>query len=256
MNIEQMNNNTKSNNNGFTLVEIIVVIVILAIIAAIVVPVTLSIIDSSKNDNAKRVAKNIMNAVQTEFNQLAVNNEVWYSIENKIGIILNKDRKNRDTASFTYGRNEFKNGFIDISNTIPVDNIMNKVENADEIEILYVGAGNAYRYEYLTGENDKPSDRKKMYMAYAIVFKLKDDDNIYFYDGKEVSTKWPFSTPGYSDNDFKNDSNKDDSVGQNFYLNSDPDTQLQLYSLRPINNVNCGNEYWKKFILPKVRKAQ
>ncbi len=231
-------------NNGFTLVEIIVVLVVLAIVTAIVVPVTLSIIDNSRENDAKNAAKNIMNAVQSEFNQLAVDNEFWNSIQGKMAIILNKNRKNRDTELFA-DQNEFKSGFINISNTLPVDNIFNKIENPENIVTLYVGAGNANYYEL---ECENPNDRKKMYIAYVIAFQMKDDDNVYFYNGKEISTKWPFSTPGFGNNEVKNHN------GQKFQLLNN-DTRLQIYALRIDDGYEPDN-YWKSVVMPKVVSAQ
>jgi len=153
----------KKENMGFTLVEMIIVFVILAIVAAIVVPITLSFIDKSHESDVKMKAKNIMNSVQTEFNQLGVNNELWYSITQEMAIILNKDRKNYGNGFFSIEggndiKNEFKSGFINISETVPTDNIFKRMENPDEVVMLYVGAGNAYYYEY-TNEDD--SERKR-----------------------------------------------------------------------------------------------
>lgn len=245
---------------GFTLVEILVVLVVLAIVAAIAVPVTLSIIDSSRQNTAKTMAKDIMNSVQIEFNQLAVENELWYSITQEMAIILNKERKNYGTGFFSIEngkdiKNEFKSGFINISETVPTDNIFKRMENADDVAMLYVGAGNAYYYEY-TNEDD--SERKKMYMAYVIVFKLKDDDNIYFYNGKEVTTKWPFSTPSLNTSititDNENVKGRN-AYGQNFILENNNNTILQMYALRIDSNKRCDN-YWKDEIMPAVKSAQ
>jgi len=250
----------KKENMGFTLVEMIIVFVILAIVAAIVVPITLSFIDKSHESDVKMKAKNIMNSVQTEFNQLGVNNELWYSITQEMAIILNKDRKNYGNGFFSIEggndiKNEFKSGFINISETVPTDNIFKRMENPDEVVMLYVGAGNAYYYEY-TNEDD--SERKKMYMAYVIVFKLKDDDNIYFYDGKEVTTKWPFSTPSLNSSititDAENVKGRK-AYGQNFILNSNNNTILQMYALRIDADKRC-DYYWKEVIVPAVQSAQ
>jgi len=235
----------KQRNSGFTLVEVVIVVIIIAILAAIIVPITLGMINDSKEADAKLAAKEIMNAVQSEFNNLAANSELWYSISKEKGIILNKDRKNYGNG--LYGDNgsggvidEFKNGFININNTIPVQNIFKKIENADKIDSLYVGAGNAYKYYSL-------EEREKMYTAYVIIFQLKgDDEPVYFYDGKEISTKWPFSSPQIKDMATHD--------GQKFYLSDYNDVQLQLYALKITKSgVNC-DAYWRNTLMKLIEK--
>ncbi|MBR4341625.1 MAG: prepilin-type N-terminal cleavage/methylation domain-containing protein [Lachnospiraceae bacterium] len=230
-------------NKGFTLVEMMIVLVILAIVAAIAIPVTLGIIDSSRQDDSKNMAKYIMNAVQSEFNQLAVDGELWYAHKTgKMGIILNKDRKIDEDGNECLFENEkeFKDGFINISRTVPVKNIFNRIEKEEDIVSLYVAAGNVWYYEF---ENEDDSERSKMYKAYVIVFKLKDDDKIYFYNGKEVSEEWPFDAPSVKA-DVKN------KYGQEFTLKDG--TKLQLYALRLEDGYEC-NTYWKNVVLPAVR---
>ncbi len=232
-------------NKGFTLVEMIIVLVVLAILAAIIVPITLGIIDDSREAENKKIAKTIMNAVQTEFNELAANNELWYSISSKMGLPLNKDRKNygKDTYGTKPGTNtvvkEFKSGFINIGNTVPMDDAFKLIDGFENIYSLYIGAGNVY--EYYPSE-----DKHKMYKVYVVIYQLNDENgDIYFYDGKEVSKEWPFSTP---------DKNSNTLDGQNFVLKSDSSTKLQIYALKlGKEKVGC-DDYWRDVILKKVRE--
>lgn len=62
---EIIQNDTKENNRGFTLVELIVVLVILAILAAILVPALLGYIDRAKASQDLLNAKNLYTAAQT-----------------------------------------------------------------------------------------------------------------------------------------------------------------------------------------------
>ena len=192
----------KKKDKGFTLVELVIVVLIVAILIAIIIPVTIGIINSNKESDAKMTGRDIMNAVQVGFNELAINNELWYSINGNMGIILNKDRNNKGKSDFV--RDNFKSGFIDISNTIPIINILNNIEESSKIVSLYVGAGNVMTYY----DGD---DINRMYTAYTIVYQLEDSDYVYFYDGKEFTKTWPFT------NDINKPSNHD---GQSFYLKS------------------------------------
>ena len=152
----------KTKNKGFTLVEIIVVFIVIAILAAIIIPIAFSIMDDSSETDNKLYAKTIMNAVQTEFNNLASNNEVWYSVKGEMGIPLNKDRKNYGQTQYA-NQNEFKNGFINIGDTVPGKSILDKIEKSDEIYALYIGAGNTFEYFM--------SDQKyEMYKIYIVIY--------------------------------------------------------------------------------------
>lgn len=232
-----MFNDNQKNNSGFTMVEIIIALVILAILAAIIVPVSLSIISSNKETEAKMMGKTIMNAVQSEFNNLAANDEIWISNGGKIGIIFNKDRRSRGGKKFE-NANNFYNGFIKyIYDTVPVDNIMNKIDNVDDIYMFYVGAGKVYQYYY-------DDNRKKMYTVYIVIYQMKDDDTIYIYDGKNVSKTWPFSSP-----EAKASGNS--QKGDSFILNG---TYIQLYGLKVPNKKADGHEYtfWNDTVVPTI----
>lgn len=228
----------KTKNKGFTLVEIIVVFIVIAILAAIIIPIAFSIMDDSSETDNKLYAKTIMNAVQTEFNNLASNNEVWYSVKGEMGIPLNKDRKNYGQTQYA-NQNEFKNGFINIGDTVPGKSILDKIEKSDEIYALYIGAGNTFEYFM--------SDQKyEMYKIYIVIYQLKDEkQKVYFYDGKEVTTEWPFSSPN------KNNTSQN---GQAFYLKNNPDIKIQLYALK-IGKKNTGcDAYWNNYIMKKVNE--
>lgn len=222
------------------MVEMIIIFVIIAILAAIAIPVTLSIIDSSKENDVKLMAKNIMNAVQTEFNNLAGNDEIWISNGGQAGIILNKDRKNKGSTSYK-DKTEFSNQFIKgLSNTVPVENIFKKIDNSENIFMLYVGAGKVYEYY------DK-DDKRKMYTAYVVIFQLKDSDEpIYIYTGKDVIKTWPFSTP---------DINSANQKGDNFVLSDRSDVKLQLYGMRIPNNAD-PNTYWNNTVVSTIKNQK
>ena len=226
-------------NKGFTLVEIIISLVILAIITAIAVPITLSIIDSSKESDAKLMAKNIMTAIKTEFNTLAANREQWTSDGGKMGIILNENRKNKGQGSDNEYKNkdEFKNRFIYIYNTVATDNIFNKIENPDDIYMLYVGAGKVFEY-YDT------EDRYKMYTPYVIIFQLKDEkEPIWIYDGKNIDKKWPFEVPKISD-----------SQDVEWFQVKGDNTHLQMYAFKLPKGLTNANvfTYWKDTVVKKI----
>lgn len=225
-------------NKGFTIVEIIIVFVVVAILAVIIIPIAFKIINDSSETENRLLGKTIMNAAQSEFNYLAANNELWYSLKGEMGIPLNKDRKNYGAATYE-NQNEFKNGFINIGNTIPGKSILDKIERSDEIYALYIGAGNTY--EYYMSDN-----KTEMYKVHVVIYQLKDENQkVYFYDGKEVTNEWPFSSP-QKENTSQN--------GQTFYLKNDPDIKIQIYALK-ISKKNIGcNEYWNNIIMKRVNE--
>lgn len=64
------NENKKSNNKGFTLVELIVVLVILAILAAILVPALLGYIDRAKEEQVILNGRSCYTAAQAELSSM------------------------------------------------------------------------------------------------------------------------------------------------------------------------------------------
>lgn len=229
-------------NYGFTLVEIIIGLIILAIITAIAIPVTLSIIDNSRESDAKIIAKDIMTAVQSEFNSLAASREQWTSDSGKKGIILDENRKDFGKGNFK-DQNEFNNGFIYVGNTSPIKNILDKLDENDSLEILYVAAGNVWKYY-------SSDDRDKMYKAYVVIFKMSGkDEPVWFFDGKNVSKEWPFS------NYINKGKVSTGQSGDAFTLSNDKNTTLQIYALKiPQKNSKGAYEYWNNTLVKAVNE--
>ena len=194
-------------DDGFTLVEIIVVLLIIAIIAAIAIPITLSLIDDTDEVEISQDAKNIWEAVQSSFLDQLANDQHWISTKDGItqGMILDQFDKNyekgrsageakRDSEEI-YQITDFKYNnvytcYLYIGYTYLADRILNKIENKEKLEMVYVGAGKYSKY-FIGDINES----KYPYNVYAIVYKYKNDENIYYYDGKKVSDKWIFETP-------------------------------------------------------------
>lgn len=232
----------KENNRGFTVVEIIIVLLIIAILAGIAIPITLSIIDSSRETDAKIMAKSIMNSVQSGFNSLAANREQWTSDGGMKGIILDENRKDFGKSNFK-DKSEFNNGFIYVGNTTPIQNILDKIDENDKVEILYVAAGNVWKYY-------SSDDRDKMYKAYAVIFKMSgDDEPVWFYDGKNITKEWPFT------NYINKSKVSTGQSGDNFTLSIDKNTTLQIYALKiPKKNSQGAYEYWNNTLVKAVNE--
>ena len=167
-------------NKGFTLVELVVVLLILAIITAIAVPVTISLIDSSREADRAMDAKNLWDAAQAACTDQLVKEEGWLGSAG--ACILNESNWNswKDIV--------FEGKFLFIGTKKMGMNILSKAECSNKLEALYVGTGD---YEtYYTGNNYDYA-----YRVFLIAFKYKDDEKFYFYDGNEVFTTWPFSKP-------------------------------------------------------------
>ena len=196
----------KRNNWGFTLVELVVVILIISILAAIVIPIMLNIIDNSGEVDLAFDAKSIWTASQTSLMDQKANDQHWISTKEGItqGMVLDqfdknygKDRAigeaNRESTKI-YQLSDFKNGgtctcYLYIGYTYLADRILNKIENKEKLEILYIGAGKYSAYFYDDFKYDYP------YNLYAVVYKYKDDDKVYYFDGNKVSEEWVFSSP-------------------------------------------------------------
>jgi prepilin-type N-terminal cleavage/methylation domain-containing protein len=195
-------------NKGFTLVEVLVVILIVTILAGIAIPVTLSIIDSTDEIDVATDANTIWNATQTQLLEQLANDQHWISTKNGItqGMILDQFDKNyskgraegekkRDSKAI-YQLSDFENNgnytcYLYAGYTVFADKILNKIENKDKIEILYIGAGKYSKYFI-----DAGAKYNYPYTLFSLVYKYKDDDTVYYYDGKNVSDKWIFKTPG------------------------------------------------------------
>lgn len=180
-------------NKGFTMVEIIIVLVIIAILAAIAIPVTLSIIDSSKEAEKAADAKNIWDATKSTFLEQLANEAHWVSTQdsnkaNRQGIVLEQTSKRTDGSTKTYLMSDFEGCCLYIGDTVVAEKMLNKIEKRDNYEMIYVGTG---RYNsYYDGDTPEIA-----YNVYALIYKYKDDDKLYFYDGSTVSTEWIFSNP-------------------------------------------------------------
>ena len=211
----------KQRNSGFTLVEVVIVVLIIAILAAIIVPITLSIINSSHEAERTQDAKAIWNAAQTVFNDQLANDEHYESNNKQKGLIVNKYTKSINGTDVDINNNFDKifSGNTCYIGTLEIYNrILNKIENKENLKTIYIAAGRYYTYY-------QKDDYDKSYTVYLVLFQYKDDDTVYYYDGKNLLEKWPLSSPnltnlGKSD-DFRIDNNK---------------IYLQFYALKKSNN--------------------
>lgn len=228
----------KKKNNGFTLVEIVVIILIVAILAAIIIPVTLSMIDSSNEVEIIQDAKNIWTAAQSTFTEQAAKGEFWISTENgknKLwqGMIFDQYQK---TSNGTQEKkfllaDFYESCFLYIGNLMVGNNILAKIEKANAFSDIYIAAGRFKTY-YQT-HDEYP------YNVYALIFKYSDDDTIYYFDGKNLSKEWMFSTPA----DISSLSGK-----EQFYVLKGNNIELQLYCLKNSTNSVKANEAFKSMV--------
>lgn len=182
----------KKNDNGFTMVEMIIVLVILAIVTAIAIPVALSIIDSSGDANAAMDAKSIWTSAQNVLNEQLSKDEHFISgASSALGAPVDKAKLGITDTNYSKYYSDHYEGkfFMDITDNDFSNRILSKIENADDIQMLYITC--AYFYDCYLSEDDMD----KAYKVYAVTFKYYDDDKVYFYDGKKVSEEWPFTSP-------------------------------------------------------------
>lgn len=140
---EIIQNDTKENNRGFTLVELIVVLVILAILAAILVPALLGYIDRAKASQDLLNAKNLYTAAQTVASEYYAQGKTISSFEDAD---FNRDVKeiaDLKNTDFTYGIIAFGKDTSDPHERYTVQ-MVTYVNNKDDM--YYMRKGSAWEH--------------------------------------------------------------------------------------------------------------
>ena len=228
MNSYNGKNNLSKKNNGFTLVEIVVAVLIIAVLAGIIIPITLSIINSSNDADIAMDARNIWTASQTKFTSLQAENQHWLSDNASMGLAINQGAKKTDNKAVEFASGGFKGAFYDISNLKLSQEILNNIENRDNITTLYICTGKVYKY-IMTDNFDYA------YRVYLIVFKYKDDEKTYVYDGSKVSNEWPLYNPSKASS--FNTGSKDLQLKKDLYV--------QFYRIKKTNKSGDPNSEFK-----------
>ena len=211
-------------NKGFTMVEIIIVIVVLAILAAIIIPVTLSIVDSSRQAQKAIDAKDIWQSVQTSLNeQMAGDKHYLTDTENnnKRGAPMNEKEMDSNWQNI---KAKFENTTFafDFSSYELGKRILKKIENADSYKFIYFVSGRFYDYYISEDEMDKA------YTSFLVIYRYFDDDKTYYYNGSEISNEWAFSSPA-SLSALSKSSNLQMSIGGK-------NIKVQLYCIKKLKN--------------------
>ncbi|MBR5177856.1 MAG: prepilin-type N-terminal cleavage/methylation domain-containing protein [Lachnospiraceae bacterium] len=178
-------------NKGFTMVEIVLVLVVLAILAAIIIPVTLSIVDSSRQAQIAIDAKDIWQSVQTSLNeQMATDKHYLRDTDNnnKRGAPMNEKEMDSDWTKIK-AKFEDTTFAFDFSTYELSQRILKKIENEDSYQFIYFVCGRFYDYYLSENEMDKA------YTSYMVIYKYFDDDKTYYYNGSDISNEWAFLSP-------------------------------------------------------------